>query len=179
MIEITNTAATTSTDALTGEIIEVPAVKQWAFAFARTDMFNNISLRTNYINDRKPAEKRDDNRILLEDDLVMFNKYLSSAVADLNIILARYYESEFSNYDIDEGSIYLTLSLGNNFKDSVAYSMDEYIKQFIEAKILLKWFGPEVYELGIDVELKEAEDKLRSAINYRKSPVHRPINSFL
>lgn len=162
-----------------GHIVDISKTatgKNWDFIINREGIFNNVSLKTNYINDRKVIEQRDDGRVLTEDDKALYEKYFKAAIADLNIILARYYRREFDDYDIDDDNIYINLSLGVNFKDSVSFSMKEYIADFLELFILKKWYGPEADSLGISFELIETESKLKSATNYRSSPVRRPIN---
>jgi len=150
--------------------------KKWEFIIKKQGLFDNVSLRTNYINDRKPVDQRDDNKVLAEDDKALYDKYLKAAIADMNIMLARYYQREFDDYEIDDENIYLSLSLVLTAKHSIAFSLREYIIEFLELYVLKKWFGIESASLGIDAELSEIESKLKSAINYRSVPSRRPIH---
>lgn len=158
------------------DTITTPTDKKWEFVIKKQGLFDNVSLRTNYINDRKPVEQRDDNKILAEDDMALYDKYLKSAIADMNIMLARYYQREFDDYEIDDENIYLSLSLVLTVKHSVSFSLREYIVEFLELYVLKRWFGTESNTLGIDAELAAVESKLKSAINYRSIPSRRPIH---
>ena len=153
--------ATTSTD------------KRWEIILKRETLFNNVSLRTNYINDKLPIEHRDDNKILSEDDMAIFNKYLRAGIAEINTILARYYKREFDDYEIDDESIYFNLSFVLNAKNSIAFTIKEYLAEFLELYILKRWYGQESKVHGIDYDIAETELKLRAAINYRSTPVRR------
>jgi len=160
----------------TVDTINTRTGKNWDFIFNKEAIFNNVSLKTNYINDRKPVELRDDGRVLTEDDRAVYEKYFKAAIADMNIILAKYYHREFDDYEVDDKNVYINLSLPSTAKDSVSFSMREYIASFFELHVLKKWFGTEADMLGISAELLEVEQKLKSASNYRSSVVRRPIN---
>lgn len=154
--------------------------KIWEITIAREKLYNNVSLRSDYINDRLPPEERSDSLVLLDDDRALYEKYLTGAIADLNMMLSYFSRTEFSDYDIDSENIYMNLSLTPNHKDSIAYSLNEYIVSFLELNILNRWYGKVISnKLGIDAELAEADINLRRAINYRKKPVRLPIDPLM
>jgi len=156
------------------DIINTSTEKKWEFRIPIADLFKIVSLQTSYILNRFPIKS--DFKILTEDDRAIFDDYLRMAIADLNVMLARYYQREFDEYEIDEDYIYLNLTLSLAGKDSISFSLNEYIKKFLEYSILKNWYGAESYPLGIDAQLSETEAKLKSSTNYRKVPVRRPIN---
>jgi hypothetical protein len=156
------------------DIINTSTEKRWEIRIPIADLFKMVSLQTSYILNRFPIKS--DFKILTEDDRAVFDDYLRLALGDLNIMLARYYQREFDEYEITSEFIFLNLSLSLNCKDSISYSLNEYIKKFIEYSILKNWYGIESYALGIDAQLAETEYKIKSSTNYRRVPVRRPIN---
>jgi len=158
MIDISNTATT----------------KRWDIRVSRADLFKIVSLQTSYINNRLPV--RDDLRVLSEDDTAIYNTYLLNAVADLNVMLARYYQREFDEGEMDSDYIYLDLSLSLNAKDSIAFSLGKYIEQYLEKSILKEWYGADSYALGIDNLLAQYEARIKTTLNYRKTPTRLNIN---
>lgn len=159
---------------------KISGEKIWEITIPRDKLYNNVSLRTNYINDRLPPQERNDNLILMEDDKALYEKYLTGAVADLNMKLSYFSKTEFSDYDITDENIYINLSLTPNHKDSIAYSLNDYVTSFLELNILNKWYGKKISQnIGLDIELAEADIKLQRAINYRKKPVRLPIDPLI
>lgn len=156
------------------DVINTSTTKRWEFAIPIPVLFKLVSLETSYMNNRFPV--RSDLRILTEDDMAVFNDYLRLAVADLNIMLARYYQREFDEYELTTDFLYLNLSLSLGCKDSISYSLEEYIKKFLEFSVLKMWYGAESFNLGIDSQLSQWEYKIKSATNYRQVRVRRPIH---
>lgn len=156
-------------------VITPEGEKTWVMDMSRDMIFDNASTRTSYLNQRKAVELRDDKFILMDDDRGLFEKHFNGAVAKLVVMLARYFKTELGENSIDATGAHFVLSLGENGKDSIAYSLDYYCTEFIEAYILGKWFGADAESIGINDELIEVEDNLKSASRYQKNTVQRTI----
>ena len=156
------------------DVLNTTTQKRWEFSISVPDLFKMVSLQTSYINNRFPV--RSDFRIMNEDDMALFKSSLYNAVADLNVMLARYYQREFDEYEITDEFIYLNLNLSLDCKDSISFSLNEYVKKFLEFSILKEWYGVESYNLGIDAQIALNESKIKSSTNYRKNVVRRPIH---
>lgn len=151
------------TDELTGN-------RLWTLTINRDKMFDKVSVRTVYINNSLPAEKRAPSREMNETDMIVFYKYFRDAISDIVLTLERKMVESYSDTNFDENSNVLSLFLTptETMPDSIAYPLSNYVEQFIETYILAKWLMIEAQPLGILQEKEEVEQKLLSAIHHRK-----------
>lgn len=159
------------------EIVTTPeGAKTWKLDILKDSIFDNVSTRTGYLNQRRAIEDRDDKHVLMDDDRGIFEKHFNGAIAKLVMMLGRGFSTELTANSLDAAGAHFEFSAGENNKDSISFSLDFYCQEFVTVFILSKWFDYEAEGMGINNELEEAETNIRSASRYQKHTIQRPIH---
>lgn len=140
--------------------------KTWMVSINEEEVFSRCTNESLYQAYNRMAENpKGDAIVMQEDDRAQFKMYFASAIAALNILLARRMDGPVGTYD---GEVTFFLQMHDNHDDSVLPILISHCYDYVVKKVLEQWF-----HVDFDSELERYE--INHCLHYRKHPVRRRI----
>lgn len=156
----------------------------WTISLDKEKLFRETSTRSLlFINQNSKMPVTSDSNIILDDDKNIFKRYLTLAVEDLTVLLARRipqskddYPDEFKNIDnpIDNTSekIQFCLLMSDNHDSNMLSPLVNNCREFLVRSILEKWYN-------VDFNSLDAERKIVHILQYRRKSPARKVRPLL
>lgn len=160
------------------KIEEMDGRKFWLIAIDSEEIFNRVSLHSNY-HEHAMSEGRDIRYVLLDDDMLLFMEMFRKAVSELWLKLGRMSKNIEEGVKYSENEAIIRLEVTANHDDNMLFSLGGFIEGFLVARILQDWFSRNKLNDEAGKSAKEAKEALASVItviHYRKRAVKKPID---
>ena len=138
--------------------------RAWTFKFAINDVLDYVNVATTTEARRNPEFNIKSVATDEDKDLILAN--IQAAVANVAMILARRM-AHMPEYTSDQITFVLTVS--ENHDDSMVHVLYWRIMDYLCQYALLKWYGSDAEALS------KLEDRIRSAMHFRKHGITRKI----
>lgn len=151
-------------------MIDKTITSVWTLTLTESEVFNRVvdeSLRVaERVAGKGPVS------IVTDDDKADYHRYYLTAVADLNLILARRTARVGGSIitDHEAGTTTYTLPMTDNHEDQLLTALASHCLDFIIARILEQWYG-----VGTDFGSDAQRKNICSIIHYRRFPIERPV----
>ena len=109
---------------------------------------------------------------ITDNDNAQIIRYLTLSLSDLLLILSPYLVRPFSDYEIEENTLTLTLKGAPDKDNGVAHALGTYIEEYLIQRALSMW-------LNADTGALDVKSKIRESLNYRSKSIARTVRPIL
>lgn len=143
--------------------------KTWIVTINEDEVFSRCTNESLYQAYNRLADNpKGDAIVMQEDDRVQFKLYFASAIANLNMLLARRMSSPSVDFCGECSDITFVLDMHDNHDDTVLPILISHCYDYVVKKVLEQW-----YRADFGSELARLE--INHCLHYRKNPVRRRI----
>ena len=138
--------------------------KLWTIEISENEVFARCVNESLYHSDSGAQPIQDD-------DKAQFHVYFTSAIADLNMMLARRMTTPL-RYGSDCGDVVFTLDMHDNHDDNILTTLYIHCYDYLVKRVLESWYHT---NFGSDLERLE----INHCVHYRKNPVRRRVSPLI
>lgn len=150
-------------------IITIALETVWEILISKTELLQNI---------KAEARSKIIKKIITEDfeitdeDNAQIIRYITLSLSDLLLLLSPYLVRPFSDYEIEENTLTLSLRGSPDKDNGVAHALGSYIEEYLIQRTLSMW-------LNADTGALDVKSKIRESLNYRNKSIARPLRPIL
>lgn len=152
--------------------------KLWIISIDPDDVLNRVIQDSNY-REHAMGDNGGEIYILMENDSILFQKLLKSAIAELYLKIGRMAKWLVDGIDYTDDFTKIKLKIGRNHDNNMLFSMKTFIEEFVDNIVLREWYLRNKLNdeaLVCDNSAKNALSNVITVVHYRKKAVKRPID---
>jgi hypothetical protein len=139
--------------------------KTWTVTINEDEVFSRCVNESLYQNNRMGGNPNGDMLVIQDDDRNQFGVYLSAAVAELRMLLARRMEEPELQTNL---GLVFKLQMHENHDNNILPVLINHCYEYLVKKVLEQWFHA---DFGSALEKLE----INHCLHYRKNPVRRRL----